>query len=83
MRENNDEKYEVYRTFDEFCELYQSLVKTYPQLKLTSTPVLNKFLNEKRSGKRKHLVGVLINDIFKLQPEIRDVNNNTKSLFKF
>ena len=32
---------EVYRTFEEFCELYQLLIKTFTTLKMPETVSLN------------------------------------------
>lgn len=64
---------EVYRTFDEFCELYQLLVKTYPTLRLAETPLFNRFKEAKQFIKRRQCVYLLLKDLMKLQPEISQV----------
>ena len=71
-RENDYQQNEVYRTFEEFCKLYRYLLDTFTQLKLSNTPVIEKFKNL-RSNQRRFYVTVLINDLLKLTPEIRDV----------
>lgn len=65
---------EVYRTYDEFCELYQLLTKTFSTLKLSETLALNKFKETRQSIKRRQQVECLIKDIFKLTPEISQVD---------
>lgn len=78
-RENECESNEVYRTFDEFCELYALLHKTYPALKLIETPSLSKFKDPKHVPRRFNLVNSLLKDISRLQAEInqvREIHNN-------
>jgi len=70
-RENDYQKNEVYRTFTEFCLLYKHLERIFPQLKLSNTPPLAKF-RDLKGQKRRIMVSFLINDILKLQSEIRD-----------
>ncbi len=72
LRENDSDSHEVYRTFNEFCELYGALMKQYPSLKLHNTPVLNKF-KESKTIRRRLSIASLIMDVFKLLPEVRDV----------
>lgn len=72
-RENECESNEVYRTFDEFCELYQLLVKTYPTLRLYNTPSLSKFKDTKNSTKQYTIVNFLLKEILNLTPEISQV----------
>ena len=64
---------EVYRTFEEFCELYQLLIKTFTTLKMPETVSLNKFKETKQSNKRRQLVDSLIRDISCMQAEISQV----------
>jgi hypothetical protein len=73
-RENEFETNQVYRTFDEFCELYQLLVKVFPVLRLQNTPPLSKFKDAKNIPKRRQYIESLIQDILHLQPEISHVN---------
>jgi hypothetical protein len=75
-RENEQDTNEVYRTFEEFCELYQLLIKIFPQLKLPNTPALNKFKEAAKGLKRRQYVELLINDITSLQSEISQVKLN-------
>jgi hypothetical protein len=77
-RESESESNEAYRTYDEFCELYQLLHKTYPALKLGNTPSLSKFKDSKSSTKQYNLVSVLLNDILNLKPEISQVRRISK-----
>jgi hypothetical protein len=73
LRVNDYESNEVYRTFEEFCELYQLLLKTFPALKLPKTPSLNKFKEVKIINKRRVYIKLLLDDINNLQPEITRV----------
>ncbi len=77
-RENDYETNQVYRTFDEFCELYQLLVKIFPVLKLPNSPPISKFKEAKNIYKRRQYIESLINDIMSLQPEISHVNFDFK-----
>jgi hypothetical protein len=71
-RETEYETNDVYRTFDEFCELYSILLKVYPQLKLRDSVSYHKF-KELKGHKRRQGIEILLNDITKLQPEISQV----------
>lgn len=72
-RENDYETNQVYRTYDEFCELYQLLVKVFPALKLQNTPLISKFKEAKNINKRRQYIESLIKDITSFQPEISHV----------
>ena len=65
---------EIYRTFEEFCELYQLLLKTFSTLKLQETPPLHEFKETKQTSRRRTVVESLLNDIQNLQAEISQVN---------
>ena len=82
-RENEYDTNEVYRTFDEFCELYQLLHKTFPGLRLQHTPSFNKFKETKNTAKRLHAISSLINDISAFQSEISQVNWDYLDFFLF
>jgi phosphatidylinositol-4-phosphate 3-kinase len=69
-RETHYDKNEVFRSYDEFCELYQLLVKTFPAMRLNETPQLKVFKETKPSYKRRQNVDWLLSDILKLQTEI-------------
>lgn len=72
-RETEYDTNEVYRTFEEFCELYQLLSKTFTTLKMPDTVPLNKFKETKQSNKRYQLVDSLLRDIISMQAEISQV----------
>lgn len=72
-RESEYDTNEVCRTFEEFCELYQLLLKTFPALKLQETLPLNKFKEAKQTFKRHQLIESLISEIQNLQAEISHV----------
>lgn len=72
-RESDFDSHDVFRSFDEFCELYQQLLKTFPALVLTQTPSLNKFKEAKTIAKRRQEIDQLIQDVLSLQPEISQV----------
>lgn len=73
-RETEYDSNEVYRTFDEFCELYQLLTKTFPSLRLTETPPFNRFKETKQLARRRQCVHFLLKDLMNLQPEISQVS---------
>lgn len=75
-RETEYDTNEVYRTYDEFIELYQLLTKTFTTLKLNDSVGLHKFKDTKQTFKRRQQVEILIKDIFKLSPEISQVKKN-------
>ena len=79
-RETEYDTNEVYRTFEEFCELYQLLSKTFTTLKMPDTLPLNKFKETKQSNKRYQLVDSLLRDIFSMQAEISQVILFSKSI---
>jgi phosphatidylinositol-4-phosphate 3-kinase len=70
IRETEYDKNEVFRTYEEFCELFQLLVKTFPAIRLDQTPHLKAFKETKPSHKRRQNVNLLINEILDLQSEI-------------
>ena len=70
VREIEYNNNEVYRTFDEFCDLYQLLIKTFPSLRLNETPPISKFKETKQYNKRFQAIELLVRDIFALSPEI-------------
>ena len=72
-RETEYDSNEVFRTFDEFCELYQLLSKRFPSLRLAETPPLNRFKETKQLARRRQCVYLLLKDLMNLQPEISQV----------
>ena len=72
-REDGYDNNEVLRTFDEFVELYQLLLKTYPALRFGQTPPLVKFKETRNPSKRRLCVEQLIGEIVDLQAEISQV----------
>jgi hypothetical protein len=73
-RETEYDNNEVFRTFDEFCELYQLLTKTFPTLRLSDTLPLSKFKDIKSGGMRRfQAIEQLVKDIMSLQAEISHV----------
>ncbi|RNA20110.1 phosphatidylinositol 4-phosphate 3-kinase C2 domain-containing subunit beta isoform X1 [Brachionus plicatilis] len=70
IRETEFESNEVYRTFEEFCELYNVLSKTFTTLRLSETPSYSKFKEEKKFFKRYLLVEKLLKEIMSLPAEI-------------
>ena len=72
-RETEFDTNEVYRTFEEFCELYTLLLKTFPALRLPDTLSLSKFKEAKQVGRRHQLIHSLLKDVMSLQAEISQV----------
>lgn len=75
IRENEYDSHDVYRTFDEFCELYQMLLKEFPALKLPKTAPYSKFKENSKPLKKRLLMSSLIGDILNFNSEIRDVSS--------
>jgi hypothetical protein len=71
-REVPYDTHEVYRTYDEYYELYALLMRTFPAMRLNgeSTPSLKVFKETKQSYKRRQNVTLLIRDLQLLSPEI-------------
>jgi hypothetical protein len=69
-RENEYDNNEVYRSFEEYCELYNLLNKTFSTLRLNETLPFNKFKETKTYARRFQAVEQLLRDIFSLQGEI-------------
>lgn len=69
VRETEYETNEAYRTFEEFCELYQLLLKTFSNLKFDLTPSFSKF-KETKSLKRFRAIELFLKEICGLQAEI-------------
>ncbi len=72
-RENEYDNNEVYRTFEEYCELYSLLTKTFPTLRLNETVPFNKFKDTKTYARRFQAIDQLLRDIFSLSAEISQV----------
>ena len=70
IRDTEYDRNEVYRTYEEFGELYQQLVKKFPAIRLDETPHLKVFKETKQSHKRRQNVASLIKDTLSLQGEI-------------
>ncbi len=69
-RETEYDSNEVFRSFDEFCELYQLLLRTFPTLRLVETPPLARFKEHKQLARRKQCIYLLLKDLMGLQAEI-------------
>ena len=62
-REAPHDNHAVFRTYEEFSELYQLLVRTFPAMRLDETPALKVFKETRQSYKRRQYVDMLIRDI--------------------
>lgn len=70
VRETEFESNDVFRTFEEFCELYHILTKTFTTLRLSESPSYNKFKETKQFLKRILLVENFLKEIMSLPAEI-------------
>jgi hypothetical protein len=72
-RENECDTHDIYRSFDDFCDLYQLLLKEFPALKLPKTLSCSKFKESSKPHRQRINVSSLLSDILNLNSEIRNV----------
>ena len=72
-RENELENNDAFRTYDEFCELYHLLLKTYPALRFPETLQLSKYKDTKDTQRRFNIISSFVVYIIQLSPEISQV----------
>jgi hypothetical protein len=75
VREVSSDTNEVYRTYEEFIELYALLMRTYPAMRFSdadkeTTITLKMFKDTKQSYRRRQNVALLLNNLQLLSPEI-------------
>ena len=75
VREVSSDTNEVYRTYEEFIELYTLLMRTYPAMRFSDGDKetqlsLKMFKDTKQSYRRRQNVALLLNNLQLLSPEI-------------
>ena len=59
----NEERYEIFRTFEDYCDLYDSILKEIPDFKLSKAKQYKKFKEIANFSDRTAAIKELINEI--------------------
>jgi hypothetical protein len=76
VRENEFDSHDVYRSYDDFCDLYKFLIKEFPALKLQKTIPYSRFKENFKPVAQRINISSLISELLSLNSEIRNVSVN-------